>query len=286
MISLHSAGGLGNQLFLWAQAHRWAEESGEKIQIFNDRFHHSRYATSPLHTLSQHCEHSIELKKSDIKGFILALDDKLSGPNSTPTSSILRRTLISRHFDPFALTQASQLKGKLVSGFFQNANQIVNQIQIVSKEFQLALGPNWKALNDRLPVLNSPYQAMHVRRGDYAGSGFGLLSIDYYSSQVLEDLPIVILTEHLLEIPDFVARWPDAIVLDSSQLNEWETLLTIAHAQSIMAANSTLSWWGTIFGSFYGCELATLPEPWYEDIPCPPNNFQILGLQSRSAIFS
>lgn len=286
MIRLHSAGGLGNQLFLWAQAHRWAEETGERVLIFTDRFHHSRYTESPLQLLNKNCEHSIEIVRSDILGFILALDDKLSGVNSTPTSSLLRRTVISRHFDPFSLTEASRLKGKIISGFFQNASEIVNQAKTVATEFERALSPKWQSLVDRFPILNSPFQTMHVRRGDYVDSGFGALSLEYYSAQVREGLPLIILTEHQSEIRDFVARWPGAIVLDSSQLNEWETLLVVARASLIIAANSTLSWWGSVFGSINGCELSTIPEPWYENIPCPPNNFQILGLQSRAAMFS
>lgn len=286
MIRLHMAGGLGNQLFLWAQAHRWVEETGERVLIFSDRFHHSRYTESPLQLLNQNCEHSIEITRSDLLGFILALDDKLSGINSTPSSSLLRKTLISRHFDSFSLTEASRLKGKIVSGFFQNASEIVEQTKTVATEFERALSPKWQSLVERLPILNSPYQAMHVRRGDYVDSGFGTLSPDYYSAQIRDRLPLIILTEHQSEIRDFVARWPGAIVLDSSQLNEWETLLVFAHASLVIAANSTLSWWGAIFGSLNGSELSTIPEPWYEDIPCPPNNFQILGLHSCSAMFS
>jgi hypothetical protein len=78
MIRLQNAGGLGNQLFVWAAAHNLAHKFDEKVVIFTVKDLNSRKdRPSELQRLKMYCKHDVYLRESFVLGYILRVVDKL-----------------------------------------------------------------------------------------------------------------------------------------------------------------------------------------------------------------
>jgi hypothetical protein len=68
-----------------------------------------------------------------------------------------------------------------------------------------------------------------------------------------------------------IEKYPNAVVYDSSDATAWDVLTDLANSDVVIAANSTLSWWGAWL-CVQNNGLAFLPSIWIRSSGEPPPN--------------
>lgn len=232
---IHTAGRLGNQLFSWAFAHYLAGDT-QKVQLITD------YPSMKTNSFISECDH-VDAKQISL---MLRLKVRLffkfyyRFPN--------RKELVSKFFK--ATTEPELYNFDAAHdyfGFFQKfnyvdkvSNTIVNEIDAFLKLVEMP--KTFVAWMDQ-----GSYQCFHIRRGDYLlpeNSGYGLLDIDWYLSNSDSTLPTVVVTDDKQGSETLIAALSKCLVLGPDEADVVQALAIMANANHLVAANSTLSWWG------------------------------------------
>jgi hypothetical protein len=114
--------------------------------------------------------------------------------------------------------------------------------------------------------LPATYQYIHVRRGDYvtSDSTYGLIGARHYKRFINKELPVVIGTDDVESAASVINDLNPDFVFSSSNSSAWQALKMMAMADSLVLANSTLSWWGGFMASNRGNAVYS-PTPFYKD---------------------
>jgi hypothetical protein len=122
---------------------------------------------------------------------------------------------------------------------------------------------------------------IHLRRGDYKHSKFGLLSNDYYRRA----LDLTTRKENIRKIyaisdgeygelkEDLKNISSDIEFIPSRRLRSAEVLGLMSQFRIIIGANSSLSWWASALGGIAKKNIAAFPASWFEGIPSPKDLF-------------
>jgi hypothetical protein len=262
-------GGLGNQLFQWTYAHSLQS----RYKFYPSRFHyghHDKIKYLELDDIFESCPHvfrkgSLSPTKEYLSHLAEWMWDKKSGKKVAET------LLGYRQEDPRNNQKQSGSQNRnpwIASGYFQKNIYVDNSAGVV--EFEIL--PQTKKIATRLiqaKVIPQNYSVLHIRTGDYSRQSasdknfIGNLH-DRFFLENLEKLNasyLVVLTENSDHIPELLNKIKPDLVLDAGQLNAWETLSTMAFSESMIGANSSLSWWGAKLASLKGADT-WLPENW------------------------
>lgn len=168
----------------------------------------------------------------------------------------------------------------LGSGFFpyKHSNSVLDtvhpkHIRAISGSFaqhhaHLVLASFDKSVSLKLPItehlsLPDRYVAIHLRGGDYfaLGDSFGVLGRDYYKEAlelVDRDIPLIWVTNDAAHANEIVGHFThrDNRILSSESLDPFTTLAVISGGDSLIAANSTFSWWGAEISSSIRLKIA------------------------------
>jgi hypothetical protein len=136
----------------------------------------------------------------------------------------------------------------------------------------------------RHKILGENYQVIHIRRGDYSESKFGLLHFGFYLHSLAENLPLVVCTDDTSLISEIESYFQPEVIFSPSNSSAWESIAVISNASYIIGSNSTFSWWASVVGASRGA-IVIAPEPWFQDLSCPPYNFCRFGIASATSIF-
>jgi hypothetical protein len=254
---LQLSGRLGNQLFQWAYCHVLFQKYGVAAHLFMDKFHNdSEDVVKQLPKLPQ-CVHVKQVGVINSFGFILSIMDWL---NSKLSRRVTYRFYgIFRSLDSFSLPKLPRRRPYLISGFFINSKSIEIFEDIIFQELS-------RHLDDISSITQLPtkYQVIHIRRGDFltTDTSYGVLDSEYYASNVVSDLPIVLCTESSEECADVIQQLNPELILSSSNSTPWQTIKTIAGASHVVISNSTLSWWGGFMAAKRGSKVV-IPRPFY-----------------------
>jgi len=155
-------------------------------------------------------------------------------------------------------------------------SKILSEDELMKKkwsEFVLRSSDRWKNLAPRESAI------LHIRRGDYKSSNFGVLSAEYYRSALdlakktkgfsriyaVSDESSRELSGELKEISK------DIEFIESADLGPASVLGLIAQFKVIVGANSSLSWWAAALGGIVQESRVIFPQPWFQKTASPRN---------------
>lgn len=276
MIHLQLAGRLGNHLFQWATALSIQNEP-QSIVLTYDDFHQSE----PSNLLRKVVGDSIEIKKSNLTGRLLQLEDKLF------LKKQFLKPLIYTETNPFGVYEHNRGTSFIARGYFQNWRNLASVEGVITSQMELALR-NWIVADAHLKKLRDEigeFHAVHVRQGDYLGTDFGILSSEYYKGKRGKSLlPVAVFTDQSeLDTKYLDAIQPD-FVFTRETLSADDSFALMSQANSITAANSTFSWWAGFLIAKRDGDV-TIPSPWMKVAPIS-DAFVYPKMQSSVSIFN
>ena len=255
------SGRLGNQLFQWAFAHKLAINYSSKITLFLDSSHANGFKGDDLYSHLETCDHVEAIARKDLVGLAIKGLDKVSTLNM-PLSLMIEKNLnFLRTKDSYLIPMLPSERPNLVTGFFINSRNVEEVEEVIYPEIQKILGQIEIPRN-----LPEKYQYIHIRRGDYVTTDFtyGLIGTGYYQRFLVKELPLVIGTDDVNSATSVIADLNPDFVFSSSDSSAWQALKMMAMADSLVLANSTLSWWGGFLASNRGKTVYS-PSPFYKD---------------------
>jgi hypothetical protein len=284
MIRLQNAGGLGNQLFIWAAAHNLAQEFDEKVVIFTVKDRNFRSdRVNELNELKNHCKHNVFLRESFALGYILRLVDKLKLERYFYSRKVLQGFgFYSAHraTDEYSFDRGAP---KIVRSFFQRNEYVDSAWESISEEIKSCL----QEIKSPTSVDESSSQVIHFRRGDFVGikETHGLLSLEFFARNVNPKLKNVFCTDDPRYVDHIRSRFPLALVLTPSELDVWQTLKVFVEARDFLGSNSTLSWWAAKIRSKTFLNNSSLPQPWKKTDTEDERALEMQGVNFKRAIF-
>ena len=287
MIHFQLAGRLGNQLFIWAASYEKALSSGKKVELFYDRAHRgNKTRIAELDEFLTFIKSETQVRNKDFLGLLILLGEILEVRKPKIAYWYKKIIRLKSEAIPFSSAENSPPKTRLFSGYYQNPNSLdrvlPELLTLVSKYCENILTTS--DLFKMNKVLQDKYQVMHIRRGDYVGGVFGILSYSYYENQIHKDLPLVICSDDSFVARELSNRFNTNFVFTPENSTAWECVAIMSNAKKMISSNSTLSWWGAAVADKNGSEVS-IPEPWFVDETVPANNFKISQMKTVCAIF-
>jgi hypothetical protein len=254
-------GGLGNQLFVWAGAHKLAELYSDEVCILNLIDRNLRIdRPNELKSLKSHCSHAIKLRDSKYISIMLRILDKFQIEKYFICRELLQKAGFYTFENPTAKIEFLKGKPRFVRGYFQRDQYVESVWEQISNEIN--------GLLDLTEVLDisfySQMQAIHFRRGDtiYLKNTLGVLSVKYYLNNLLPNITRLVCTDDI-NFEKFIENSvSNSIVLTPLHTNAWQTLKIFSSAKEFLGSNSTLSWWAAKIRSKNGMNRSVLPVPW------------------------
>ena len=146
----------------------------------------------------------------------------------------------------------------------------------------------WFEVQSRALNAMRPWIALHVRRGDYTMPGnsryHGLLNSDYYRSALSVirsesiDHQLVVFSDDIHEARKVLGEESEGALFIEPPIgaHSMESISLMSQADSVIAANSSFSWWGAWLAN-PGTTKVIVPTPWFtgagndERDLCPPH---------------
>jgi hypothetical protein len=264
-ITVEPVGGLGNQIFILAAGLEQAQRLGAQL-IVDDGWYKSQEKREfqlcqifPDLILQNAAERSPTAKRW-FEFF------------SKPVSSQIF-TEKSSEYDP-RIEQVGQ--NSRLRGYFQSVRYFPTVgKKVVDSILDAPVSDSEKIILDRLQ--SKPYNAIHVRRGDYVSEKItseyhGATSRAYFEKAIdfFEDSykPILVFSDS----PDLASEelaGIDGLWFESelSNLGDVATLKLMAGADSLVMSNSSFSWWAAYcIQTTKGSPRIVAPRPWSRDI--------------------
>ncbi len=232
---IHTAGRLGNKLFSWAFAHYLAGNT-EKVQLITEYplLESDSFVSECDHVVTKQIGLTLRLKKRFFFKFYYKF------PN--------RREFVSKIFRATTEPELYNFYGAHdYFGFFQKFSYVDEFSETIVDELRLFLSLVEMPKTFVSWLDGGFYQCFHVRRGDYLlpeNSGYGLLDIDWYLTNSHPTLPTVVVTDDKTTSQDLIAAMGECLVLGPDEANPVQALAIMVNSNHLVAANSTLSWWG------------------------------------------
>jgi hypothetical protein len=270
-MKIQSAGRLGNQLYIFCHALNLRINSQAKsVSIFADRYH-SKVNEELLDTFSLMSGNGVKLEVKNNLGLILKFVDKLN-VHSPQLSRFLRRVLRIETEGMDKFTENAWIQ----RGFFQNddypENVMVRMNSILVDIIDIHV--SYSRLTQRLPFLESDYQAIHVRRTDFFSTEIGVIDPISQLAGLRDGLSVVICTDATREEILSILQGENFEILTPNESTSWETLAILSRAENLVMTNSTLSFWAGLIASKAGKTV------W------APNIWNRKGLEPRKLPFS
>ena len=246
-------GGLGNQLFIWAAAHRISTAFNCTLTItYLDN--KKNIENRELFPLIKFCEHNIKISNSAKFGKILNLHDIIQFRMPQLKSSLV----INDYKNPHDAPSKFHHKPLITRGYFQNNDLVETVFNQIYPELRAHLSMQSRTIEMQ------PHVAVHVRRGDYLKSAefYGVLTKRYYDKILSREDNYVLFTENRQQVMDFKNDSNLISIIDQRKADVWQTMAMLVEASKLHMANSTLSWWGAKL-SENKKELITMPYPWH-----------------------
>lgn len=144
---------------------------------------------------------------------------------------------------------------RVINSYSVDKESIARNRDALLVELETLVNPSKSYLHLRSQLTNSPKTLVHIRKGDYSrlGDVYGIITTDYYL-RALELLrkkdclhPIWIFTDTPSELgPDELNTLePERIVGPAEIQSPLENLLLMSKGASLIASNSTYSWWAS-----------------------------------------
>lgn len=253
---IQQSGRLGNFLFQWVFGIYLSKQSGKHTKIIFDRYHSDK-------TIFDEVQHqfrtpNVTLVYSHYYGPFFKVVDYFAcrRPRAVKLLCSLLRVYAEDEF------RLSRNRGTY-RGFFQNVEYIeaVHEEALLTISEKLLNVEETTGLKERFPVLRFPYQVIHLRLGDFKNSEFGVVKLGSQLQHLKKDMQVIVCTDGTAEEIEARLNLSQMLVLTPAQIDAWETLAIISNAKTVIASNSTLSWWGGYLACSNGADVY-LPNRW------------------------
>lgn len=265
-ITVSLIGGLGNQLFTYYAGAALAHCRGVGLRVD---------ATWAAHGASIQ---SFELEGRWISPQLPAVRS-IWGRSSIPYRALLKGARTSAYLrkrlrlydspevgdDPVLLEQPP---GARIRGYFQSWRLVAEAVaRGTPRRPCLRTESTWLRRMREEADRQRPLM-VHVRRGDYSQSGFGLLSDSYYERSLWElralglNGPVWVFSDEPDKIPQRLGECSQVV---SSPAGAAEDMILMSHGGGNIIANSTFSWWGA-WMNVNNVPVA-FPTPWFRSGP-------------------
>lgn len=289
-------GGLGNQLFIYAAGLQFASDNDASLVIHTDWY-------------NTHTDRRFELKSFDHLGQTTSstnLYDYSPLSQNLPASvnSWLARLQgislfveASHAYQPIPISQLPRVE---IRGYFQSWRYFASIAGTLAHQMNRLIEPSPR-VNELLAWCQGlgEWSALHVRCGDFLDPALlglhGKTSVDYYDlalatlTSLRSEMPIVVFSDD----PDCARKLMRDVQanlyfldLDTS-LRPMDWLYILSHANSVIAANSSFSWWGAWLAEQRGAWPVIAPRPWFAEKAIPeqdllPLTWVTVGREYRS----
>jgi len=255
------SGRLGNQLFQWAFAHTLTERYNSQLTLFMDKTHANGFVGDDLFARLVPCPHIIKVLRNDKLGLLIKGLDKIALSSKLPGRLLENQPYLLRTFDSYQIPILPRLSPKLITGFFINSKNVEHMETTLLPELEKLV----QSVDSNFP-LPPKYQYVHIRRGDYVSNAttYGLLGAAYYKNFLDKNLPLIIGTDDKESSAGIIKDLQPSFVFSPENTTAWQALKMMANADSLILANSTLSWWGGFLAANQGKQVYS-PSPFYKN---------------------
>jgi hypothetical protein len=269
VVILH--GGLGNQLFQWAFAHKLALEIADVEFLFLEYENGLSHTKNSLLNIVSNCEHGkLSSKRIPSKKVLRIFNDPIHRYN--PRRYV---TLQIEDFtkNPFEISE--RFRGnKFYYGYFQNF-QIPHDLENILFE---ELWSNLKFFKKNpLEDMLKDTEIIHIRQGDTTTFSnmkkVGVLDFSYYDNLPKTTGKRFVITDDFKGAQKTLQGLKVDGIFGPDQVDAVSALRIMANSKRLFTANSTLSWWGAFLAQKNGAEVF-IPEPFFRSTnPMPGNSF-------------
>jgi len=160
------------------------------------------------------------------------------------------------------LPRVDLAKVKIINSYCIDKEKIADSKILIYQELQKLANPSNTYFDLRNALTDFPKTIVHIRKGDYLGLSeiYGVIDADYFSRAInlLAEKgklhPIWIFTDTPERLTEEEVRVlnPERVVGPADVSSPLENLLLMTKAQSLIASNSSFSWWASQL-----CEMRT-----------------------------
>lgn len=258
VVTVHSMGGLGNQLFIYAAGAAAAQAAGAPLRI--DVGQHAARADRPF---------QLELLGFPAEYVSVTTPAGAVSRERAPDACDYRE--VDTRFDPAALQQETD---RCMYGYFQSWRYVEPVAEEMRGHFTRLRQSRRVQLEVPLRRLTDPTSiVLHVRRGDYLHSGaidfHGVARNPYYTAatDVLRRMGFTGVVYVASDDPEgAVAELSGALdvrPLSQEPLDALDEMLLMSAAPALVMANSSFSWWAAWTGDQPERPVIS-PRPWFD----------------------
>lgn len=265
-VTVHSMGGLGNQLFIYAAGLAAARAAGAWLRV--DIGPHAVRVDRPfmLEALgfpAEYVDLGLTAPRYGLRG-------QLRRGGLRQGCSFREKSL---RFDPVVLKQPP---GSCLFGFFQSARYVEPVAELMRAHLARLEGLTSVEVRATCKQLSrSRAIVLHVRRGDYTQAGVrnwhGLAGIHYYQRAVGNlrrmgfDGPLYVISDEVEKAIVELADVGPVSTVTEQPLGSVDELLLMMRAPALVTANSSFSWWAA-WGGDSPSRPVVCPRPWFADV--------------------
>jgi hypothetical protein len=275
MIIVELIGGLGNQLFQYANAMNLAKQLGRDVFFDLEFFNNDEF------------KKYYKLDKFNTKVIPAKIEDSRKIKKRTITPRIARRILRklgsdgyynkSNYFDEswFEANDSIELNKKMnifVSGYFTDKKYFDNIKDQILEDFKLSVPLNESNITILNKIQNTNSVSVHIRRGDYVTNPFfTTVNLEYYHramkymESLVENPKYFIFSDDMNWVKNNFSMMVNFEYVEINDMNtDFMELFLMSRCKHNIIANSTFSWWGAWLNPNTKKNVVA-PYSWFED---------------------
>lgn len=262
---MHSMGGLGNQLFIYAAGLACADRTGAHLRVDSSLQRDDPNRPFLLKQLGLPAEY-LEMHPSQ------PLSHRVLRRPPVPSRCNFQES--SFRYDESAIRQPA---GSCLFGYFQSwryVNLVATKLREQFRRLQEERSRNPAYLEARRLIVGSGAIAVHVRRGDYLSPAtrivHGTAGHTYYGEAVSVLRRMGYGEQIVLFSDDVETSLPEMRGLGRVEavqrfgLDAIDEMLLMSEASALVGGNSSFSWWSGWIGE-QARRPVICPRPWFED---------------------
>lgn len=269
-LTVHSMGGLGNQLFIYGAGLAAAESAGVTLRV--DVGQHAARTDRPalLESLGLPAEY-VDLGLRTTRSALRRRLSRWAPPGEdVPLGCIYREAGFPFH--PAALRQEP---GACLFGYFQSWRYLEPVQGRLRAHLNALVEARRARLHEHFEALREPSSVvLHVRRGDYlyaeAQGYHGVAGTRFYRDALSTlrrmgfDGPVFLFSDDIVAARRELDGLGEIRSLSRSPLDALDEMLLMSRASSLVTANSSFSWWSAWLGDRPDRPVIA-PRPWFDD---------------------
>ena len=269
-MTVHSMGGLGNQLFIYAAGLAAADSAGARLRV--DLGQHAARSDRPpqLEQLGLPADY-VDIGMGRQRSRLARRASRwIPVADTVPEACSYREAGF-----PFQADVLRQSPGRCMFGYFQSWRYVTPVADLLRLRFDQVRASRLASMAPFIDdVSASSSITLHVRRGDYLHPGasdfHGVASADFYRQAVGTlrrmgfDGALHVFSDDLPSARAELAGLGDLVSYGEASLDPIDEMLLMSSAAALVTANSSFSWWAGWLGDRPDRPVIA-PRPWFDD---------------------